>query len=161
MELTSDETHETITHLIRRSYRLAQALFDDLARPFGLSRAQCSLLMRIELAPGLSGVQLARLMSVTPQAVQGLLSELESRDLVERTPERGRALGACLTPTGEELLAACTPLIRNVQSLLLSDFTPREQVQFVEFLERLTRSADEALTGRLRGGAATSKPAAL
>lgn len=140
--------HRATTQLISRAYRLDRSLFELVAADFGISAAQYGLLHRIQESPGLAGSDLAKVMWVTPQAVQGLLSQLEEEGLIKRVRQRGRALRAELTPAGHDLLKACAPAVQKFQSSMVAVFNERQRNELNARLEQYVSSAEAALAAR-------------
>jgi DNA-binding MarR family transcriptional regulator len=67
--------------------RLMRTRFDQRARSFGMTRAQCVILMKLRCHPGLSQSELAALMEVEPITVARLIDRLEAGGMVERRPD--------------------------------------------------------------------------
>ena len=80
-------------------------------RDFGISAAQYAVMCTIELKPGSSNAELARLTFVTPQTMQGIIANLERDGLLRRKAARdhGRILRTELTARGKRLLKERTP----------------------------------------------------
>jgi MarR family transcriptional regulator for hemolysin len=64
--------------------RLMRTRFDQRARGWGMTRAQCVTLMKLEHQPGLSQTELAALLEVEPITVARLIDRLEASGMVER-----------------------------------------------------------------------------
>jgi MarR family transcriptional regulator, transcriptional regulator for hemolysin len=67
--------------------RLTRTKFDQRARSWGMTRAQCVILMKLERQPGLYQTELASLCEVEPITVARLIDRLEANGLVERRPD--------------------------------------------------------------------------
>jgi DNA-binding MarR family transcriptional regulator len=67
--------------------RLMRVRFDQHARTWGMTRAQCVILMKLSCRPGLSQAELAALMEVEPITVGRLIDRLEAAGVVERRPD--------------------------------------------------------------------------
>src|SRR5271156_4663506 len=67
--------------------RLTRNRFDQRARTFGMTRAQCVILARLSRQPGLSQNEMAAICEVEPNSVGRLIDRLETRGLVERRPD--------------------------------------------------------------------------
>jgi DNA-binding MarR family transcriptional regulator len=67
--------------------RLMRVRFDQHARTWGMTRAQCVILMKLSCRPGLSQSELAALMEVEPITVGRLIDRLETAGFVERRPD--------------------------------------------------------------------------
>jgi MarR family transcriptional regulator, transcriptional regulator for hemolysin len=60
---------------------------DQMARQYGMTRAQWLILARLQRQPGLSQNELAAIAEVTPMTVARLIDRLEEQGLVERCPD--------------------------------------------------------------------------
>lgn len=89
--------------------RLMRVRFDQHARTWGMTRAQCVALMKLQCHPGLSQTELAAILEVEPITVGRIIDRLESAGFVERRPD----------PTDRRmhrlhLLDAATPVLEKV-----------------------------------------------
>ena len=60
---------------------------DQMARTYGMTRAQWGILARLEKQPGLSQNELAALAETAPITIARLVDRLEEQGLVERCPD--------------------------------------------------------------------------
>lgn len=67
--------------------RLMRVRFDHHARTWGMTRAQCMILMKLHCHPGLSQSELAALLEVEPITVLRLIDRLEAAGMLERRPD--------------------------------------------------------------------------
>jgi len=67
--------------------RLLRTRFDQRARQWGMTRAQCVTLIKLEIQPGLSQTELAAILEVEPISVARLIDRLEASGMVERRPD--------------------------------------------------------------------------
>ncbi len=109
--------------------------------PIGLSAQEYTALSVLGARPGLSNAQLARRSLVTPQSMIEILSKLESRGLVTRTPaaDHGRVLHARLTAEGEQLLAQADREIGEFQAGLLDQIPARERQALLDTMREVMR----------------------
>ncbi len=78
-----------LTFVLHDVARLMRTKFDQRARrQWGLTRAQCVILMRLEAQPGLCQNELASILEVEPITVARLIDRLEAAGMVERRPDR-------------------------------------------------------------------------
>jgi MarR family transcriptional regulator, transcriptional regulator for hemolysin len=91
--------------------RLMRVRFDQHARTWGMTRAQCVILMKLSCRPGLSQAELAALMEVEPITVGRLIDRLEAAGFVERRPDPADRRMHRL-----HLLDAAKPLIAKVDA---------------------------------------------
>jgi DNA-binding MarR family transcriptional regulator len=89
--------------------------------------------------PGQSNADLARALSVSPQAMNMVLRGLEDRDLLTRpsTVSSGRSLPAQLTREGEEVLKRTDAGVRAAEGRLMADLTDQERRDFKRMLAAL------------------------
>jgi MarR family transcriptional regulator for hemolysin len=86
---------------------------DQLAKVYGMTRAQLAILVRLEQRPGISQNELAVIAEVSPMTIARLIDRLEEHGLVER----------CVDPADRriwrlELTPAAAPRLRQVKRLL-------------------------------------------
>ncbi len=67
--------------------RLIRTEADRRARAHGMTRAQWTLMIRLEAHPGLLQKELAEILEVEPITVARLVDRLEARGMVERRPD--------------------------------------------------------------------------
>ncbi|MEP6842581.1 MAG: MarR family transcriptional regulator [Pseudolysinimonas sp.] len=110
---------EWVTQRLARSLQRAVEL---VASDNNVSVPEYHLLLAISDDKGRSNAEIARLMFVTPQSANRVLSDLEQRGLVVRAddPTHGRVRKATLTPEGRMVLQACTDRITAIESRVLS-----------------------------------------
>jgi MarR family transcriptional regulator, transcriptional regulator for hemolysin len=87
MEQVTDVTHNDLLFLLHDVARLTRTRFDQRARCWGMTRAQCVILMKLKHKPGLCQTELATLLEVEPITVARLIDRLEANGLVERRPD--------------------------------------------------------------------------
>ncbi|GAA3739421.1 MarR family transcriptional regulator [Plantactinospora mayteni] len=89
----TDETAETFDHeemlgrvasTLRRADLAVLAAKEPPLRKVGVSGSLYAVLANLEVTPGLTGAELARVVGVTPQAITPLVVKLVERGLIER-----------------------------------------------------------------------------
>jgi MarR family transcriptional regulator for hemolysin len=90
--------------------RHMRTVADQIARTHGMTRAQWTILARLERQPGLSQNELAAITEVAPMTIARLIDRLEARGLVKRCtdPEDRRIWRLQLTP-------AAAPILRDIK----------------------------------------------
>jgi DNA-binding MarR family transcriptional regulator len=93
---------------------------DKRARVFGMTRAQLTLLLRLERNPGLTQKEVADLLEVEPISVARLVDRLEASDLVKRCPDASdrRVWRLHLRPSAAELLSKIKVLRTELQEMV-------------------------------------------
>ncbi|WP_153410860.1 MarR family winged helix-turn-helix transcriptional regulator [Nocardia macrotermitis] len=121
-------------------YRVAAALRSEVVatalEPLELTFSQYLCLRLLSQLPGKSNAQLAREATVSPQAMNKVIRELQERGLVTRpaTVSAGRSLPATLTREGTALLAQLDPLVLAAESHVLAKLSAGERREFRRLL---------------------------
>jgi DNA-binding MarR family transcriptional regulator len=97
-----------LSYTVGRLGRAIRQRLREILAPHGLSVPQFTTLSVIKRRPGLSNAQLARRALILPQSMIQVISELEARGLVSRTPAaaHNRVLETQLTEAGRALVDA-------------------------------------------------------
>ncbi|WP_322762471.1 MarR family transcriptional regulator [Frankia sp. Cr2] len=116
-----------------------QALIAEKSRvlhPFDLTVPQYSALLLLTENPGVSSARLARLVGVTAQAMNSVITLLEQRALVSRTPspDHGKVLLIRLTRAGSALLRRADEQAVAVEQRLAAAFSQPDLARFREQL---------------------------
>lgn len=132
-----------VGYLVYRLERQIRARLDDAVRAHGVTTTEYVTLSVLRRHDGMSGAQLARWAFVTPQAMNVLISTLESRRLVRRRrdPNHGRVLRISVTRKGLELLDRCDASMDIIESDMLGQVPP----EAVETLRGLLADCAHAL----------------
>ena len=136
-ETQSLSRHETsVCHLLYVTLAHVRGPAEAELRRLELTLPQFSCMSNLSTAPGLSGADLARKASVSPQAMDRLLAGLHSRGLVMRSLRRtfGHTLPATLTDRGEELLRKAESALRTVDDCIMLGLSAREVDQLARLL---------------------------
>lgn len=118
---TGTSAEPRVTYYVKRLELAIRREMDAIVGEYGVTALQYTALTALARHPGLSGAQLARRAFVSPQAGSEMVGILERKGLVARTPHEAnrRVLQIVLTPSGEELLAACDPSIDDLERRML------------------------------------------
>jgi DNA-binding MarR family transcriptional regulator len=119
-----EEVLARVAWALRRADLNLQTAKERPLREVGVPGAHYSVLISLQINPGLTGAELARMMSVTPQAVALLVGKLTDRGLVERRTH---------------------PRHRNVQELHLTDAGRDELLKAEHIVSHLERHIHESL----------------
>ncbi|GCF10140.1 MarR family winged helix-turn-helix transcriptional regulator [Dictyobacter arantiisoli] len=127
---------QSVGYQLKRVQYALRVQMDNALRETGLTTPQYSALTAIEENPGLSGNKIARQCFVTPQTMNLILANLESRGLIVRHPhpEYGRVLQAYLTPAGENCLQESHHKTRAIEEHMVTNFTEDQRRQLVHEL---------------------------
>jgi DNA-binding MarR family transcriptional regulator len=112
--------------------RLIRTEADKRARAHGMTRAQWTILIRLEEQPGLLQKELAELLEVEPITVARLIDRHEARGMVERRPDPSDRRCWRL-----HLTEAARPLLGEID------------IQLTEMAESLCQGLDEATLAKV------------
>jgi len=107
-------------------------------REFDLTVPQYSAMVVLSFVPGASGAQLARICAVTPQTMATVLSNLEAKGLIQRTPSsvHQKVLVTKLTRSGQALVRKADAKAKAIESRLNDAFDDDERATLTALLER-------------------------
>ena len=108
----------------------------------GLTVPQYAALFALADSPGISAAALARACLVTPQAMAGVLKNLEERGLVERTPHQWHrnVLETRLTEDGHAALEAADERAVAIERRISEEFTSEERDTLRSLLARCSKA---------------------
>jgi DNA-binding MarR family transcriptional regulator len=132
-----DDERPLITYVVGRLDRVIRSRLGEALAPHDLTVAQFTTLSILARRPGLSNAQLARRALILPQSMIQVISALESRGLIVRTPAGGRTLKTQLTTTGRALLARTEQATHALETEMLSgDAGPQDAERAVRTMQR-------------------------
>ncbi|HTJ68901.1 MAG TPA: MarR family transcriptional regulator [Actinospica sp.] len=128
-----------------RIYRLARAMGDRIEQvyaPFGIGRGEFDVLATLRRAGepfSLSPTALAESLMLTTGGMTGRLDKLQKAGLIERCPDPAdrRALKACLTDKGREVVDGAVAAGLVVQSEALGHLPPADRSVLADHLRAL------------------------
>jgi MarR family transcriptional regulator, temperature-dependent positive regulator of motility len=127
-------------HLIRRLHQQSMQVFQTQtqAAGFDLTPVQFAALNAIALQPGIDQASLATTISFDRATIGGVIDRLERKGLVQRvvSAQDRRARQLHITPEGEQLLAACRPVVKALQADILASLSPAEREVFLELAHK-------------------------
>ncbi len=126
-------------YLIRRLHQIHVALFQDACGAFEVTPLQYSLLSALAVRETADQTTLAADIALDRTTTTGALKRLAARNLVERAVNKDdrRARLCRLTPAGAALLVQIEGAARRAHRATLGDLSPREQVAFIEMMQRI------------------------
>lgn len=126
-------------HLRRTQARV----FDDFMRTLAddkVSPGQFGVLTLIGANQGLNQSTLAQAIGIERSTMVAVLTTLQNRGLVERTPapDDKRANVLSLTPVGRGLLDKVSPLVRNHEKRVFDALTAKERQTLMALLKKVS-----------------------
>jgi DNA-binding MarR family transcriptional regulator len=133
-------------YLFRRLHQTAVAKFSIEVDQFGITPVQWAILFAVHKTPGLDQSMLSREIALDAATVGGVINRLESRQLIQRevSAQDRRLKILYLTNEGRKLLSQALPIVLDMQKWLLSPLTPKEQVQFTQWMLKLINRQEES-----------------
>ncbi len=133
-----DPMGKRLGYALKRAQHALRTRMDDALRPLGLTTPQYTVLSAVELEPGMSNARLARAAFVTPQTMQGILTNLERDGMLvrEADPEHGRILRSELTARGKTALVRAHRLVAEVEHVMISSVGTAEAVRIAGLLSQ-------------------------
>jgi MarR family transcriptional regulator for hemolysin len=130
--------------------RLLRTYADQRAREFGMTRAQWSVLARVERSEGLKQCELAEVLDLQPITLTRLIDRLCDGGLIERRsdPDDRRAKRLYLTPAARPVLDGLTRLGKDMMATVLAGIEPAAIDQLLAHLLTLKTNLRDAIANR-------------
>jgi DNA-binding MarR family transcriptional regulator len=127
--MTPMHTSERLGSYIKRAEQALNSAKSAALKPVGVTVPQYAALLFLTENPGISAAALARLCGVTPPTMNTILTNLQDRGLIERTPHawHKNVLETRLTDAGETLMKDADSRAVRVERALAAEFTEVEQ----------------------------------
>ncbi|SNY81421.1 DNA-binding transcriptional regulator, MarR family [Nocardia amikacinitolerans] len=137
---------ERIGSYVKRAEQALATAKNVALKPAGVTVAQYSALLFLAENPGISAAALARLCGVTPPTMNTVLTNLQERGLIERTPHawHKNVLETRLTERGESVMKDADARAIRVERSVAAAFTAAERDTLVELLTRCADAFDAA-----------------
>ena len=105
----------------------------------GLYRGQAILLLTLAKQDGLTHSEIAERLCISPAAVSKVIKRMEGLGYVQRTPDPAdeRLSRVFLQDDGRAKLDDIQTLFLSINSRLMKNFSPQEQVTLRDFLSRM------------------------
>ncbi len=131
------ETH--MGYNTRRASLVILANFIEKMSVHDLRPVNFSVLSLISYNPGITSRQLCATLGLQPPNLVGLISQLESRELIDRKPhpDDGRAVGLHLSTKGRDLMAKAEQTAARQEIEVTSKLTPAESKTLIRLLKKI------------------------
>lgn len=140
------EIRKDIMFELSDAARSMRTYFDQRAREHGMTRAQWSVLARLERMEGATQAELAEILEIQPISLVRLVDRLCAQGLLERRahPTDRRANLLHLTDNGRQVLARMAPLGREIAAQALEALSEAEAALLLEKLITIKKSIKAA-----------------
>jgi DNA-binding MarR family transcriptional regulator len=117
-----------VAYLVYRVERRLRSFIDRAATAEGITTTEYVTLSVLRNRDGLSSAELARWAFVTPQAMNLVVSALERRGLISRTPSKAnrRILQTSVTAAGLDVLQRCDASMDGIEAEMLDKLSSRD-----------------------------------
>lgn len=125
-------------YAMKQAQHALRKRMDEKLRPLGVTVPQYAVLNALETEPGASNAQLARQAFVTPQSMQGIISNLEKLGLIARSPdpEHGRIQKTKLTQRGQKTVRQAHAIATQIEAMLIDAIRPLEYKAVLALFQR-------------------------
>jgi DNA-binding MarR family transcriptional regulator len=133
-----------VGYLLRQAQLTLRRALDDALRDLGLTTPQFSVLSVLDVEPGLSGAELARVSMLRPQTVNSIVLALERNGHVNRVPDPrdARVRQAELTGAGRRLLAEARTQVDEVERRMIAPLEDGQVAQLRRWLVACAQALD-------------------
>ncbi|HEX6773792.1 MAG TPA: MarR family transcriptional regulator [Acidobacteriaceae bacterium] len=135
----NDKNPPEVLKLTRRMTTLFRERLEEQLKPLDITAAQLQLLAALMKEPGTSGAHISRYCQVTPQTTNALMTAVEKRGWIARTPhpENARVLLATLTPEGQRVFRRGKAIAVRLQDRMLRTLSAAEIRQLESVLTQM------------------------
>jgi MarR family transcriptional regulator, lower aerobic nicotinate degradation pathway regulator len=129
---------EQIGFLLRRAHQRHAAIFHEHMLD-GLTPTQFAALAKLREGGPLPQNQLGRETAMDTATINGVVTRLKARGLVERVPDTAdrRRLTVKLTPDGRRLVDRCIKVAARISELTLAPLDDQDRGAVIELLDRI------------------------
>lgn len=138
------ELPRMLGHHLRRAHLSLWRKFNDNVGQGKLRPGQFGLLSAIEANPGISQIEVSRLLDLDKATVVSLMTLLEKSELAMRrqSAQDRRRYELFLTPKGKRKITTLRKKLYEHEDSFRKLFTRAEFSQFIEFLQRVYQASD-------------------
>jgi len=143
--MTEYDFERSFGYVLFETARLMAKRFDQRARPFGLTRAQSTVLVYLFKNEGINQAGLAELLELEPISLARCLDRMEQAGWVERRPDPGdrRARLLFLTEKAKPVLDQVLEIAVATRAEALAGIPPSDRDRVVDLLHHVRRNLSE------------------
>ena len=132
---------------VKRAEQITQAAAESVVREVGITAAQQAAMAVLSDNPGINAAELARRCAVTPQTMNGLLTRLEARGFVDRSPHprHGTLIEIKLTDNGRAVFEEADALVDKLDGWLTAGLSASDIALVRDVLGRMAENAAEVM----------------
>lgn len=134
-------------HLIRRLNQISTSVFHDRVHACGynMTSVQFAALNAISANPRIDQATLAGLIAYDRPTIGGVIDRLEKKEFICRVVSKRdrRAREITITPKGEAVLAELTPVVKKLQSDILTGLNAAERTEFLRLAQKVATAGND------------------
>ena len=134
-------------HLIRRLNQISASVFHDRVQACGydMTSIQFAALNAISANKGLDQATLAGLIAHDRPTIGGVVDRLEKKGYVSRVVSQRdkRAREVAITQKGHDVLLELTPVIKKLQSEILTGLNAAERKEFIRLAQKAATAGND------------------
>ena len=136
----------SLGYVMKQAQHALRKRMDESLRDLGLTVPKYAVLNALEREPGASNAELARQAFITPQSMQGIISNLDKSGLIvrESDPKHGRIQKAELTDSGQNIVSKAHSVAAKVEADLRDAILPLEYEEVLAMLQRCRDKFEES-----------------
>lgn len=140
------DTENDLFYLVHDVAHLMRTKFDQKAREWGMTRAQCVILVHLHFKPGMTQNEMAAHCEIEPITVARLVDRLEASGLVKRCPDPSdrRVNRLHLLPEAEPILVRIKACRDQWSADLIGDLSPVDQAGAIAALKHMKNKLSPA-----------------
>ena len=139
------DTLDMAGHLIRRLHQQSTQVFAHRTQAAGydLTPVQFAAMDAIHAHPATDQARLAELIAYDRATIGGVIDRLEQKAWIRRvvSARDRRARELCLSPEGERIHAALTPVVRALQDEILQSLDDTDRATFLRLAQQAVRTS--------------------
>lgn len=134
-----------LTYLLRQANASVRRALDRALANENMTYPQQSALTMIRAYEAISAADLARLVMLTPQTINGIVRALEMRGAITKEPDRvhGRILRLIITEKGRALNKRCRALTAPVEAALKAKMNENAEGAILQWLVDVAKAFPE------------------
>lgn len=138
MSIRTFENENSLGYVMKQAQHALRKRMDERLRDLELTVPKYAVLNALEKAPGASNADLARRAFITPQSMQGIISNLEKSGLIvrESDPTHGRIQKAELTDSGQKIVSKAHSVAAEIEADLRDAILPMKYEAVLAMLQR-------------------------
>ena len=137
--MISGKISDELGYLIKQVQQELRKKMDKSLSSMEITTPQYAVLAELQENPGLSNADLARKSFVTPQTMNLIVKNLESRNIVTRSSSKthGKKLDTSITTIGESILKKANNIVLSIEDEIFGHLSKKEAEMLSNLLKKI------------------------